>query len=440
MWGRGKLGGGAVSNRKDAVFYKCMWRVIPLIMLLYLINRIDRINVGFAALTMNKDLGFSPSVFGFAAGVFFISYAPSQVPASLILERMGARRFIFLITLAWGTISALTAFVETPLGYYAIRFLLGLAEAGFFPGVIFYLTLWFPQAYRARLIAAFFIASPLAPVVAGPLSSELLRLDGVAGLHGWQWLFLVEAMPAGILALATILFLPDSPQRAPFLSDAEKQSVLARLGKENAGRERPVLSALLDLRVIVCGLIYFGFEIGNAGIVFWLPQIVQGMGFSPFATGYLVILPSLAALVAMLIWSRSSDAKGERIYHLVIAFALGIGGFLIAALSSSNVLVFAGLTLAWMGLQSSFPLLFSLPSAFLSGRAAAGGIALVSSIGITGGFAGPYIMGRLKEETGGYSAGMIVMALGSVMALVLVLALSRAMAREAAAKTAKASA
>ena len=422
--------GGLVNDER--VLLKCVWRLIPLIMLLYLVNRIDRINVGFAGLTMNKDLGFSPTVFGFAAGVFFLSYAPSQVPANLILDRVGARRWIFFITLAWGTISALTAFVDTPYEYYAVRFLLGLAEAGFFPGVIFYLTLWFPQAYRARLIAAFFTASPLAPVVAGPLSSALLQLDGVAGLHGWQWLFLIEALPSILLAFATIKLLPDNPAVAPFLNDSEKQSLLARLGTEAKGREPAVLSALLDPRVIVCGLIYLGFEIGNAGIVFWLPQIVQGMGFSPFATGYVVIAPSIAAVAAMLIWSRSSDAKGERIYHLVAAFALGIGGFLLAALSPSNVLVFAGLTLAWMGLQSSFPLLFSLPSTFLTGRAAAGGIALVSSIGITGGFFGPAILGMLKESTGGYSAGMMVLALGPLMSLCLVLGLGRAMAPRAA--------
>jgi len=416
----------------DRVFYKCMWRLIPLIMLLYLINRIDRINVGFAALTMNADLGFSPTVFGLGAGIFFLSYAPFQVPANLILERIGARRWIFFITLAWGMISALTAFVETPAGFYAVRFLLGLAESGFFPGVIFYLTLWFPQAYRARLIAAFFTASPLAPVVAGPLSSGLLQLDGIAGLHGWQWLFLVEAMPAGVLALATILLLPDNPTRAPFLSDAEKQAVAARLSSESAGRQRDLWSALLDPRVWVCGFIYLGFELGNSGIVFWLPQIVQSMGFSTFATGYVIILPNLCAVAAMLLWSRSSDSKGERIWHLVAAFVLGIFGFLLAALSPSNVFVFLGLTLAWMGMQSAFAVLFSLPSTFLGGAAAAGGIALVSSIGITGGFFGPTIMGVLKEHTGGYSAGMIVLALGSVMSIFLVLGLGRAMASRAA--------
>jgi ACS family tartrate transporter-like MFS transporter len=421
----------------DAIFRKCAWRLVPLILLLYLANRIDRVNVGFAALTMNMDLGFSPSVFGFGAGVFFLSYAPFQVPANLILQRVGARRWVFLITLAWGAISAATAFVHTPAGFYAVRFLLGLAEAGFFPGVIFYLTLWFPHVYRARLIAAFFTASPLAPIIAGPLSSVILQMDGFAGLYGWQWLFVIEALPSFVLAFAAMKFLPDNPARAPFLSEAEKASVLARLTTEESGRQHDLWRALRDPRVLVCGLIYLGFELGNAGIVFWLPQIVQGMGFSNFATGFVVVLPNLAAVAAMLLWSRSSDAKGERIWHLAAAFALGAAGFVLAGLAPSDAIVFAGLTLAWLGLQSAFAVLFSLPSAFLSGTAAAGGIALVSSIGITGGFFGPTIMGLLKQYTGGYSAGMMVLALGSLMSLSLVLALGRAMAPRAVALPAK---
>ena len=412
----------------DAIFRKCAWRLVPLILLLYLANRIDRVNVGFAALTMNKDLGFSPSVFGFGAGVFFLSYAPFQVPANLILQRIGARRWVFFITLAWGLISAATAFVRTPAGFYAVRFLLGLAEAGFFPGVIFYLTLWFPHVYRARLIAAFFTASPLAPIVAGPLSSVILQMDGFAGLYGWQWVFVIEALPACVLAFVTIKFLPDNPARASFLSETEKTAVLGRLSREASGAQHDLWRALCDPRVLVLGLIYLGFEIGNAGIVFWLPQIVQGMGFSNFATGFVVVLPSLAAIAAMLLWSRSSDARGERIWHLVAAFALGAAGFVLAGLAPSDAVVFAGLTLAWLGLQSAFAVLFSVPSAFLSGTAAAGGIALVSSIGITGGFFGPTIMGVLKQYTGGYSAGMMVLALGSLMSLTLVLALGRAMA------------
>ena len=412
----------------DAVFRKCAWRLVPLILLLYLANRIDRVNVGFAALTMNKDLGFSPSVFGFGAGVFFLSYAPFQVPANLILQRIGARRWVFFITLAWGLISAATALVRTPAGFYAVRFLLGLAEAGFFPGVIFYLTLWFPHVYRARLIAAFFTASPLAPIVAGPLSSVILQMDGFGGLYGWQWVFVIEALPACVLAFVTIKFLPDNPARASFLSETEKTAVLGRLSREASGAQHDLWRALCDPRVLVLGLIYLGFEIGNAGIVFWLPQIVQGMGFSNFATGFVVVLPSLAAIAAMLLWSRSSDARGERIWHLVAAFALGAAGFVLAGLAPSDAVVFAGLTLAWLGLQSAFAVLFSVPSAFLSGTAAAGGIALVSSIGITGGFFGPTIMGVLKQYTGGYSAGMMVLALGSLMSLILVLALGRAMA------------
>jgi ACS family tartrate transporter-like MFS transporter len=214
---------------QDQVFAKCAWRLIPFMLVLYLVNFLDRLNVGFAALTMNKDLGFSPTVFGFGAGVFFVGYSLLQVPANVVLARVGARRTVFAIMAAWGAIAGSTAFVETPFGFYTLRFLLGVAEAGFFPGMIFYLTLWFPRAYRARFMGIFSGGIPLAGIIGGPLSGAILQMDGVLGLHGWQWLFLIEGMPACVLAVVVLRFLPDGPRDASWLDDGEKRLIAARI-------------------------------------------------------------------------------------------------------------------------------------------------------------------------------------------------------------------
>jgi ACS family tartrate transporter-like MFS transporter len=297
----------------DRIVAKCAWRLIPLIMLIYFINILDRVNVGFAALTMNRDLGFSPAVYGFGAGLFFVGYLVFQVPANLILERVGARRWIFCILAAWGAVSTATAAAQTPVEFYALRILLGLTEAGFFPGMMLYMTYWFPRSYRARFVGSLITAGPLAFVVGGPLSSLILETDGLWGLHGWQWLFIMEGAPAIVLALAVLKFLPDGPNDANWLDVAEKRILATRLADEQSTERSDLWSAIRDVRVLVLALAYIGQNAVTFGLALWLPQIVQGMGVSNLVTGFLVALPYLTGIIVLNIWARSSDARDERI-------------------------------------------------------------------------------------------------------------------------------
>jgi len=415
----------------EQVFAKCAWRLLPLMMVLYFFNFLDRVNVGFAALTMNRDLGFTPVVFGFGGGVLNLGYSLFQVPAALILNRFGARRTVFCILAAWGVISAANAFVQSAAGFYAVRFLLGVAEAGFFPGMIFYLTLWFPQTYRARLIAGFYSAIPLSFIIGGPLSSVVLELDGVGGLHGWQWLFLLEGLPVLLLGFVVLRLLPDGPASAPWLTRDEKDTISARLASEETARQPSLSSALLDPRVLALGLAYFGWELGFYGLLLWLPQIVRAMGFANFTTGFVVALPFAASVLAMLFWARLSDRRGERIRHVALASFAAALGFAVASLGAADLVVLFALSLAAIGMVSFMPPFYSLPSTFLSGTAAAGGIALISAIGRIGAFLGPVLIGALKERSGDYSSGMAVLACGQLIAALVVLALGRTLARRA---------
>ena len=417
---------------KEQVFAKCAWRLIPFMVLLYVINYLDRVNVGFAALTMNSDLGLTPTIYGFGGSLFFIGYMVFQVPSVLILERFGARRTVFWILLTWGAISAANALVQGETSFYLIRFLLGVAEAGFFPGMIFYLTLWFPPAYRARVNAYFYSGIPLAFVLGGPLSSLILEMDGIAGLRGWQWLFIVEGLPACFLAFAALRLLPDGPRQAKWLTAEEQATVTSRVAADDKAEKRSLWPALFDPRVIALGMAYAGWQFGFYGLGLWLPQIVQSMGFDNFTNGFITALPFLASIVAMNLWSRSSDARGERIWHVAIAALISAGGFAAASAASvvgSNVGVVVALTFAASGLISYMPPFLSLPPAFLGGTAAAGGIGLVSSLGRIGAILGPFVVGLLREATGDYSAAMVAMAVGQMLAAVIVLSMGRMIER-----------
>ncbi|HEX3486523.1 MAG TPA: MFS transporter, partial [Micropepsaceae bacterium] len=359
----------------DKLFLRCALRLIPFLTLLYVVNFLDRVNVGFAALTMNKDLGLSPSAFGFGAGIFFFGYAAFQVPANAVLERVGARRWIFCILAIWGAISASNAWVRSASGFYVLRFLLGAAEAGFVPGIFFYLTLWFPPAYRARFIASFMAAAPLSAIIGGPLSGAILGMDGLLGLHGWQWLFLIEGLPACVLALAVLGFLPDGPASATWLSLDEKNAIARRLASENTVEHRDLWRALRDPRIIALGFVNFGVLAGANGVALWLPQIVQQMGFSNLATGFVVAVPSIASAVVMILWGRSSDAKGERIWHVAIPALIAASSFLAGSVTQNDMLMLLALSLTQIMLWSAIAPLIAIPSAFLGGSAAAGGIA-----------------------------------------------------------------
>jgi MFS transporter, ACS family, tartrate transporter len=416
---------------QDQLFAKCAWRLIPFMGLLYLVSFIDRANVGFAALTMNNDLGFSPAVYGFGAGVFFFGYILFQLPANAMLERVGARSWIFCIVAVWGALSAANAFAQGPASFYALRFLLGVTESGFFPGMIFYLTLWFPQAYLARYVAMFLTAIPLSFIVGGPLASLILGLGGVLGLHGWQWLFLLEGLPAMLVAFAVLKFLPDGPAHASWLSGKEKETIATRLAVDNPAEQRGFWPTLRDPRLLALCLVNFGVQTGLYGVGLWLPQIVQAMGFSILATGFVVALPYLACMGAMILWGRSSDVRGERFWHIALAALVAAGGFVGASLAQSNLLVLLALTFTTVGVLSAFPPLNGLLKSLLSGSAAASGIALYNTIGNLGGFVGSYSIGVLKGQTGNYSVSMAMLAVVLTLSAVIVLALGHAMAPRA---------
>jgi ACS family tartrate transporter-like MFS transporter len=403
----------------DRVFMKCAWRLVPFIAVLYLLNRLDR---------TNRDLGLSPSVYGFGAGLFFVGYALFQLPSNLILERVGTRRWIFIILAAWGAISAANALIRGPESLYALRFFLGLAEAGLFPGMVLYLTYWFPQAYRARFLAGFLAALPVANIVGGPLSGLILGMDGLLGMHGWQWLFLIEGLPAAGLALLVPSMMPAGPGTAAWLNSAERETIAARLAAEDRGGRRELWPALHDPRVLTLCAVYFTFEFGFGSLTVWLPQMVQAIGYSARTTTFIVALPYAAAVPAMIAWSRASDRSQERIRHIALAALLVAAGFGIASFTQSDAFVLSGLAAAVIGAEAFLPVFFSFPSSFLRGPAAAGGIALISCIGNLGGFLGPTVVGALKEATGGYGIAMAALAGALVICAVIVLALGRAMA------------
>jgi MFS transporter, ACS family, tartrate transporter len=410
----------------DEVFAKCARRLVPFIVLLFAVNFLDRVNVGFAALTMNRDLGFSPSVFGFGAGVFFAGYCLFEVPANLILTRLGARLWIASLIVVWGAVSAACAFVTDASGFYLLRFLLGVAEAGFFPGVLYYLTLWFPKAYRAGFAAALIAAGPLAGVVGGPLSGLLLQMEGIAGLHGWQWLFLIEGLPACFLAIAVLRLMPDGPASAKWLTQAEKDTIARRLASESHGKEHDFLPALKDPRIYALAAVALGMQSGLFGIGLWLPQIVQSLGYSAAATGFMVAPPYLLSAAAMILWGRSSDKKGERFWHHASASFLGAMGLVAAGLMQDGNLILVAFCIGMIGVHSTFGPFWGIVTSILRDRAAAGGIAFINSIGALGGFIAPTYIGYLRETTGGYGVSMVLLGAEMLAAGLIVLALSRA--------------
>src|SRR5690348_4148622 len=402
-------------------------RLVPFLIVCYLVAYLDRVNVGFAALTMNKDLGISATAYGLGAGIFFFTYFIFEVPSNLFLERFGARKWIARIMLSWGILSGAMAFITGETSFYVVRLLLGAAEAGFFPGIIFYLTLWFPAAYRARIVGYFMAAIPLSSVVGSPVSGYILGMDGVAGLKGWQWLFILEAVPALLLSVVVFFYLTDSPADARWLGAEERRWLVRRLELErnqrDAAQHFSVRQALLNGKVMALALVYFGAVAANYGVSFFLPQIVKAFGLSNAATGWVTAIPYAIGIVAMIYWGRRSDRMRERRLHcagaLVVA-ALGIAG---CALFEDPVLRIVSIAIGGAGIFGCLPVFWTLPTAFLSGAAAAAGIAVVNSIGNLAGFAGPYVMGALKDATGNFTAGLLTVAGAALVAAGIVLAL-----------------
>ncbi len=402
-------------------------RLIPFLILCFFVAYLDRVNVGFAALTMNADLGLTASAFGFGAGIFFLAYFLFEVPSNLLLERVGARKWLARIMFTWGLISGATAFIGGETGFYVVRVLLGLAEAGFFPGIIFFLTLWFPAVYRGRIIGSFMAAIPLSTVIGAPVSGWLLGLNGTMGLKGWQWLFILEAVPALILSIVVFFYLTDRPADASWLEPDERSWLVARLEHEHrqreAARRYSVTQALMDPKVLLLSLVYFGAVATNYGLSFFLPQIVKAFGMSNLQAGFVTSLPYIVGLIGMLWWGHHSDRTGERRYHLVFSLTVAAAGIAVSTMLPDPTLKMTALSIAGFGIFSCLPLFWTLPTAFLSGAASAGGIALINSIGNLAGFAGPFAVGRIKDVTGSYTGGLLLLSAAGLVGAIIVLAL-----------------
>jgi len=408
----------------ENIFTRIAWRIIPFMGLLYVVNFLDRVNVGFAALTMNNDLGLGAEAFGVGAGIFFLGYFFFEVPSNVILEKVGARLWMFRIMFTWGLVSMAMAFAQGPWSFYGLRFLLGVAEAGFFPGMMLYLTYWFPQSQRAKYNSLFFAAIPLSSALGSPLSGYILGFDGFQGLHGWQWLFLLEGLPSCVLAFAVLFVLPDKPARAKFLTDAEKQFVATTLARE-ATPPASLWAGLSDRRVWILAVTDIGIIIALYGLGLWLPQIVKAMGFSNLETGFVVALPYVASTIAMILWARSSDTLRERVWHVAIPALFASASLIAAGFLGANLWAILALTGASIGIYAALVTYWTLPPSFLGGTAAAGGIAFINSVGNLGGFFGPTLMGWLKQSTGGYAAGMFVLAGFLIVPAVVVVLLGR---------------
>jgi ACS family tartrate transporter-like MFS transporter len=415
----------AHANELSAVtLRKITLRLIPFLFLLYVIAWLDRVNVGFAGLEMNADLGFSSTVFGFGSGIFFLGYCLFEIPSNIILERVGARIWIARIMVTWGLLSAGLMFVRTPQLFYLLRFLLGVAEAGFFPGVIYYLSLWYPTAHRARAIAAFMTAVPVTGLIGGPLSGALLQLDGIYGLKGWQWLFFLEGLPAVLLGGSVIFYLNDRPETTRWLTPAERDWLVETLAAERkACPLRPdIRVALTDGTVWKLGVIFLLVAAGFYGYSFWAPLIIKSLsGLSNFEVGLVLGAISAVTILGMLLNSYHSDRTGERAKHIAVPLLVMGVGLIGCALLRQPVLAIIALALVPLGHCASYGPFWSMPTQFLTGPAAAAGIALVTMIANIGGFAGPALIGLLKTHTGTHADAFLLLGGLAVIAALLAL-------------------
>ena len=413
------------------VLRKISWRILPFVMLLYFVSFLDRVNVGFAAFTMNKAIGLTPGMYGLGGGLFFVGYFLFEVPSNLILCRVGARLWIARVMVTWGIVSACSAFVTGPHSFYALRFLLGVAEAGFFPGIILYLSLWFPVRFRAVTAAVFMAAAPLSTAIGSPISGALMELPRFAGLSNWQWLYLMEAIPAILLGFVVLRVLTDTPAQAEWLQPEERAWLVATLQgerRDSKPHETSIAAAwrtMLDPRVLVLSMIYLGTSAGLYTLGLWAPLILRQFGFSPLATGWVNAVPSVVAVVAMTFWARHSDRTLERTWHVVIPCIAACAGFIWAGRAHSAIAVILALVVVNIGVSAAKAPLWAMATTFLSGAGAAAGIAIINSIGNLGGFLGPYMIGWLKGKWGSYTGGLYVVAATLAVSALLTLLISR---------------
>jgi ACS family tartrate transporter-like MFS transporter len=393
---------------------KVYLRLLPLVFFSYLLCYLDRINVGFAALTMNKDLGLDAAMYGMAAGAFFWGYCLFEVPSNIVMEKVGARLWIARIMLSWGILSGATAFCTGPWSFSIVRFLLGVAEAGFFPGVVLFFTFWFPDRHRGRINAAFTVALPLAVAVGAPISTAILGLDGLLGLAGWKWMFIFEAVPTILLGLVILAFLTDRPTQARWLSDAERGWLTSVLDGERsqieAHRKMNLVQAFWDPKVLLLALNYFGIVTASLGMLLFLPQIVKQLGLSNMQVGWASMIPYVCGAISMVVWGWISDRMGERRWNLFWACVVATVGLVIAGLSVGTWWAVIGMSIAAIGFYGTKGPFWSMPSMFLTGTAAAAGIAWINSIGNLGGFFGPTAVGWVREATGSFAGGLYALA------------------------------
>jgi len=409
----------------DRILNRAAWRLIPFMSLMYVVSFLDRVNISFAALQMNRDLGFSPQVYGFASGIFFFGYFLFEVPSNLALQKVGARLWMCRICVTWGFLSMLTAFCREPFSFCVVRFLLGAAEAGLYPGMVLYMTYWFPASTRARFIALFLGGVPLSAVIGSPISSWLLELRG-HGLNGWQWMLILEGIPSLICGVAALWVLPDGPAKAKWLSTDEKRIIAERLAAEPPGALHGLKEMLLDKRIWILMIPDFSIVFTLYALNFWLPLMVHGMGFSVRQTGFIVALPYLLAIIAMVALGWSSDRSGSRAGHVAVGCFAAAAGMLIAMLADSHAVIIAALCLATSGIYAALAVFWTLPSSLLRGTAAAAGLALLNSFSNLGGFFGPTLMGWIKQQTGAYSLGLAFLAVMLVVGGASVIMIGRA--------------
>jgi MFS family permease len=410
---------------------KAALRFVPLLTIAYLFNYLDRTSLGFAALTMNKQLGLSASQFGLAAGIFFLGYSLFEIPSNLLLYRFGARRWLARIMISWGIVSTAMVFVVGPNSFYALRLLLGIAEAGFFPGVTFFLAAWFPVQFRTRMLAWFLIGIPVSSLVGGPICGGLLQMEGIWGLAGWQWLFIGVSLPCIPLGLLTLRLLADRPETATWLTPDERDALDHTLSSEVRERSPASwLAALRDTRVLILAAIQFGFTLASYGIGIFLPLILKEYQLSNWAIGWISAIPYLFASAGMILWARYVDQKGRRIVNLAIACLLGGAGLVAPIVSGSLAIGLMGFSAALVGVTAARAIFWTIPTRFLTGVAAAGGLAFINSIGTVGGFVGPFMMGWLREFSGSYVVGLTAVAVIMIAATVASMSLKLVVSKE----------
>lgn len=417
---------------ESRVVRKISWRILPFVMLLYFVSFLDRVNVGFAAFTMNKAIGLSPAAYGLGGGLFFIGYFLFEVPSNLILYRVGVRVWIARVMVTWGLVSAASAFVVGPHSFYALRFLLGVAEAGFFPGIILYLSIWFPARYRAIAAAAFMAAAPISTAIGSPISGALMELPPFLGLSNWQWLYIIEAAPAVLLGFVVLGFLTDKPEQAKWLAADEREWLIATLESErstaSSSHSTDLTTAwrsIVDPRVLVLSLIYLGTSAGLYTLGLWAPLILRQFAFTSMQTGWINAIPSVVAVVGMTLWARHSDQTLERTWHVVIPCVAACLGFVWAGRTHTAAGVIFALIIVNVGISAAKAPLWAMASTFMSGAGAAAGIATINSIGNLGGFLGPYVIGWIKGFSGSYAGGLYFVGATLAVSAILTLLLAR---------------